>query len=253
MDYGPSKNLKNRPLSNTYFSFKQFTIHQDRCAMKVCTDACLLGAWTAKKIEEANLHPQNILDIGTGTGLLSLMLAQKTAAVIHAIELNEDAAAQAKENFDKSKWKGRLFLFHTSIQQFPPAIKYDWIISNPPFFEDDLQSDNVAKNAAKHDTTLTLAELLKAIKIHLDEDSFASLLIPWHRTAYLEVLAETEGLFIKDMLLIRQSPKHGFFRTLVIISKKEFPGQTGELTIHDEHRNYTPAFIKLMKEYYLKL
>jgi tRNA1Val (adenine37-N6)-methyltransferase len=221
--------------------------------MKVCTDACLLGAWTAKKIEEANLQPQNILDIGAGTGLLSLMLAQKTKSVIHAIELNEDAAAQAKENYDKSKWKGRLFLFHTRIQQFPTAIKYDWIISNPPFFEDDLQSEDPAKNAAKHDTTLTLAELLKAIKIHLDEEGFASLLIPWHRTAYLELLAEAKGLFIKDMLQIRQSPMHKFFRTLVIISKNELPGRTEELIIHDEHRNYTPAFAKLMKDYYLRL
>ncbi len=240
-------------MSNTYFSFKQFTIHQDRCAMKVCTDACLLGAWTAKKIGEIPLTPQNILDIGTGTGLLSLMLAQKTKAVIHAIELNEAAAAQAKENFEKSRWNERLFLFHTSIQEFPPKIKYDLITSNPPFFEDDLQSKNPAKNAAKHDTTLSLSELTRAINIHLEDEGLASILIPWHRTSYVELLAQREGLFIQDRLMVRQSPTHPFFRTLLTLSKLERPGRTEELSIHDEHRNYTPGFITLLKDYYLHL
>jgi tRNA1Val (adenine37-N6)-methyltransferase len=253
MDFLKTTNIKDSPLPNTYFSFKQFTVHQDKCAMKVCTDACILGAWTAEKISEFHVHPQNILDIGAGTGLLSLMLAQKSRAVIHAIELNEDAAAQAKENFEMSRWKERLFLYHTSIQQFPAGLKYDWIISNPPFFEDDLQSDNHAKNSAKHDTTLTLSELLKAISIHLDGEGFASLLIPWHRTAYLQMLAESEGLFIKDMLQLRQSPGHGFFRTLVILSKRVVDLQAAELTIHDAHRHYSPAFTKLLKDYYLRL
>ena len=221
--------------------------------MKVCTDACLLGAWTAQKMNDLTFQPGNILDIGTGTGLLSLMLAQKTNAIIHAIELNEEAAAQAKENFDKSRWANHFFLFHTSIQQFPATIKYDWIISNPPFFEDDLHSDDAAKNAAKHDTTLTLDELLKAINIHLKEDGYASLLIPFHRIAYFNTLTSARKLFIHDTLFVKQSPKHDFFRAMLILSKNPSEAKKKELVIHDEHRHYTPAFTALLKDYYLKL
>jgi tRNA1Val (adenine37-N6)-methyltransferase len=94
---------------------------------------------------------------------------------------------------------------------------------------------------------------LKAISIHLDGEGFASLLIPWHRTAYLQMLAESKGLFIKDMLQLRQSPGHGFFRTLVILSKRVVDLQAAELTIHDAHRHYSPAFTKLLKDYYLRL
>jgi len=221
--------------------------------MKVCTDACLLGAWTTQQMKELEFQSENILDIGTGTGLLSLMLAQKTRATIHAIELNEEAAVQAKENFDKSPWADRLFLFHTNIRQFPPSITYDWIISNPPFFEDDLQSDDAAKNAAKHDTTLTLDRLLKAINIHLKEDGYASLLIPYHRTAYINTLTTARGLFINETLFVKQTPKHSFFRAILLLSKKQPGPKREELVINDEHRNYTPAFKELLKDYYLKL
>ena len=221
--------------------------------MKVCTDACLLGAWTAEKMNDRKFLPKNILDIGTGTGLLSLMLAQKTKAVVHAIELDENAAAQATDNFHKSPWADHIFLFHTSIQRFPATIKYDWIISNPPFFEDDLHSDDAAKNAAKHDTTLTIDELLKAINIHLKDDGYASLLIPYHRVAYLNSLLTRRGLFINETLFVKQTPKHGFFRAIILLSKIQLEAKSEELVIHDEHRNYTPAFTGLLKEYYLKL
>lgn len=221
--------------------------------MKVCTDACLLGAWTAQKMHELKIQPATILDIGAGTGLLSLMLAQKTGAVIHSIELNEEAAAQARENFESSPWATRLFLFHTGIQQFPETVKYNWIISNPPFFEDDLQSSNVAKNAAKHDTTLTVAELLKAISIHLEDGGYASLLIPYHRVNYLETLSGLSGLYINDTLMIKQTPAHTFFRAILLLSKNESPVTNGDLVIHDEHRKYTPAFTRLLADYYLHL
>jgi tRNA1Val (adenine37-N6)-methyltransferase len=239
-------------MANSYFSFKQFTIHQERSAMKVCTDACILGAWTATKIENNN-EVKNILDIGTGTGLLSLMLAQKSNARIDAVELNEDAASQAIENIGQSPWSERIQVFNSKIQQFDTANKYDLIISNPPFFEDDLRSDDHKKNDAKHDTALTLQELLNAIKKNLSETGFASILIPYNRTVYFKNIAEIEGLFINEILKIKQSPTHSFFRSVIILAgiKKEYKEEI--LIINDEQRQYPEAFKALLKDYYLNL
>ena len=221
--------------------------------MKVCTDACLLGAWAAEKIKQRSTEVNNILDIGTGTGLLSLMLAQKTTAAISAIEINEDAAGQARENFHVSPWAERMFIFNTGIQEFSANKKYEFIISNPPFFQDDLQSSDAAKNAAKHHTTLPLSALLKAINIHLSDDGFAAILIPWHRTEYLKKITATEGLFIHEMLFVKQTPAHDFFRSLILLSKKAGKEKTDTLTIHEQYRQYSNDFTNLLKDYYGKL
>ena len=221
--------------------------------MKVCTDACLLGAIVASKISDANIPVQNILDIGTGTGLLSLMLAQKSQAKIDAVEINEEAAAQAEENFRLSPWAKKIQLYTINIQQFIPAKKYELIISNPPFFEDDLRSDNAGKNDAKHDTSLTLQELIFFIKNNLSEEGNAFLLLPYHRTAFLKTLAEKEGLFINEIISARQSPTHSFFRSVIRLSKQQTDLIQFELSIHDGQRQYTPAFTQLLKDYYLKL
>ncbi len=240
-------------MSNSWFQFKQFTIHQERCALKVCTDACLLGAWAVEKISQRYIEVNNILDIGAGTGLLSLMLAQKTTGVIDAIEINEAAAGQAGQNFSASPWAKRIFNFNTGIQEFSTDKKYDFIISNPPFFQNDLLSSDAAKNAAKHATTLTLATLLKAINFHLCTDGFAAILIPWHRTEYLKKLTAAQGLFINEMLFVKQTPAHDFFRSLILLSKKEGKEKTDALTIHEEQRQYSAGFTNLLKDYYLKL
>lgn len=240
-------------MPNDYFSFKQFTIQQEKCAMKVCTDACILGAWTAGKLQHFP-SIQTILDIGCGTGLLSLMLAQKTSAHIDAVEIDADAANQAKENVDQSPWKERINVIHNSIQDFTPETTYDLIISNPPFFEDDLRSPDKSKNDSKHDTSLKLDELVDCIKKNLSNNGIAAVLIPFHRTDHLAILIKERGLHIIESLFIKQTPSHHYFRSIILFSEKSaLPIEINELTIHDADRNYTEAFSSLLKDYYLKL
>jgi tRNA1Val (adenine37-N6)-methyltransferase len=121
-------------VANNYFQFKQFTIHQDRCAMKVTTDGCLFGAWIAKQVDGNKLAVDNILDIGTGTGLLSLMIAQQSPAKIDAIEIDKETYEQAKENVAASPWAERINIIHGDAKQLPASQQYDVIVSNPPFY-----------------------------------------------------------------------------------------------------------------------
>jgi tRNA1Val (adenine37-N6)-methyltransferase len=240
-------------MSNTYFKFKQFTIHQERCAMKVCTDACLLGAYTANRIHEGQLPVQNILDIGTGTGLLSLMLAQKSNALIDAVELNAAAASQAKENFIQSPWAERIQLYNGSIQQFVTFKKYDLIISNPPFFENDLKSGDAVKNDARHDTGLTLLEMVKIIKEKLSDAGRAFILLPYHRTGYFNTILQQAGLFLNEILFIQPGPQHPYALSILLLSLQKSSYKENTLIIHDRQRQYTFEFTALLKDYYLKL
>jgi tRNA1Val (adenine37-N6)-methyltransferase len=222
--------------------------------MKVCTDSCLFGAWTAARIHKWMPDTGNILDIGTGTGLLSLMLAQQTKASIYAVELNPAAAAQAEANFAQSPWKDRLKVIHSSINDYVSSKRYDLIISNPPFYEDDLRSPDNNRNAAMHDTTLTLPDLISSVNTYLADDGSASILIPFHRTGELETAAFRSGMHVTERLYIRQTPSHNYFRTIMFLSKYQSSGEKeSEMTIHDANRNYTPEFVELLREYYLKL
>lgn len=222
--------------------------------MKVCTDASLFGAWVADKIEKRATVPNNILDIGAGTGLLSLMLAQKCDTAIDAIEINADAALQATANIKAAPWNNRMRLKQIALQEFTPESKYEIIISNPPFFEFDLRSENDNKNAAKHDSTLTFDELVSFIKKHLHITGMAAVLIPFARYAYFVSLLEGAGLFIQESLAVKQSPTHTPFRWMLIFSHKEITNPpVNELTIKDLNGNYSKEFSFLLKDYYLKL
>jgi len=220
--------------------------------MKVCTDACLFGAWMVDVIRNNNLDISNTLDIGTGTGLLSLMFAQENDVDIDAIEINENAATQAIQNVAASPWNNKVHIYNQSLQEFAPQKKYDFIFSNPPFFENDLTSSDKNKNAAKHDSTLTLDVLIDFIKKNLAVSSYAAVLLPFHRTAYIETLLERQSLFIIEKMQVRQSVSHGFFRTMIFITNtKGDSSEVKEMSIHDENRNYTEAFGKLLSRYYL--
>jgi len=219
--------------------------------MKVCTDACILGALVAKETE--SFSPEKILDIGCGTGLLSLMIAQKSGGIIHAVEINEDAAVQAKENVAASPWANRIRIIHADILDIKSADKYGLIISNPPFFEDDLKSEDKNKNDAKHDTTLKLESLLASIKMHITADGIAAVLLPFHRTEWFEERAAADFLFVQKKVLIRQTPQHDYFRSVIFLSAvPRDETKIESLVIHDNNRQYTEAFKMLLKDYYLK-
>ena len=233
------------------FRFKQFKIEQNRCAMKVCTDACLFGAWIASKIENNQISPAHILDIGAGTGLLSLMVAQKSDAVIDAVEIDPDAASQARENMNVSPFHDRVKLLHADIKHFSPEKKYDLIISNPPFFENQLSSPDSKKNKAMHSSDLSLTELAASIKLLLSPLGKAFILLPFERTDEFENILIEEELYINEVLNISHSPSHNFFRSCMMICFNQAEKEISNLSIKDDKSEYSTAFRDLLKDYYL--
>lgn len=237
-------------MSNPYFQFKQFTIYQDQCAMKVCTDACILGAWFAAKIPSYSF----ILDIGCGSGLLMMMLAQKNKADIHGIEIDLPSFKQLKENISHSKWKDKLKAFPGDARTYSFPGHYDFIITNPPFFENDLQSTRENEQVAKHSKSLTLEELLKVIDRNLSKDGSFGILLPFHRHRYFIDLCSQHGFSLSEQLLVRQTPGHDYFRCILHFKRQadKFSPEH-ELVIQDSQAGYTPEFTELLKDYYLYL
>ncbi|RAJ82376.1 tRNA1Val (adenine37-N6)-methyltransferase [Chitinophaga dinghuensis] len=239
-------------MANTFFQFKQFTVHQEHCAMKVCTDACIQGAFTAQYLRGATgVH--TILDIGAGTGLLSLMLAQAHPAAITAIELDAGAALQSRENFAASPWADRLSLLEADVRALQPTALYDFVITNPPFYESALKSGHAQKDQAMHATNLDYAALLQAIAAHLKPGGSFSVLLPYQEFLLFRELAERAGFHACRLLQVKQSVRHGYFRTVGIFSRELQTTVEEELDIRDAHNNYTAAFTALLQPYYLKL
>ena len=239
-------------MPNNYFKFKQFTAHQDKCAMKVCTDACLFGAWIANRL----LFTANRgLDIGCGTGLLSLMLAQKLNDVnIDAVEIDEAAAQQANENFEASPWKDRLHIQNISIQQFVETVtyKYDVIISNPPFYESDLKSDDAKRNLALHSSELKLEELISIADKLLNDGGNFFILMPYYRTNEFERLIK--GKFCtKEKVYVKQTERHNYFRSMFCLSRQTYSTTQSEMIIMNKDGGYTNEFAALLRDYYLYL
>jgi len=242
-------------MANSYFQFKQFMIHQDRCAMKVTTDGCLFGSLSPTLFDGEGVL--NVLDIGTGTGLLALMFAQKKQnAIIHAVEIDKDAYEQASENVAASPWADRIKVFHADAKSFEYPRKYDVIISNPPFYENELKSDNSKKNFAHHNEGMLLPELLSIIKKNLKTDGTFFLLLPFKRNDEIRKLFTESDMAIQQLTFVRQSIKHNFFRVMLegkLKSGEAVETMINEISIKDEQDQYTPAFIDLLQDYYLHL
>jgi len=261
-------------MPNSYFRFKKFTIHQDRCALKVTTDACLFGAWIAGDIKKSGsssstlaVHDPDkeknsslkgkILDIGTGTGLLPLMIVQHNPNLsVDAIEIDQATASQAAENLSSSPWSGQLHILQADIREVHLPGKYDIIVSNPPFYEKDLKSADEKKNIACHGHSLNLRELIRVIRNNLAAGGCFYLLLPYKRYEEIKKMLNADDLQLKDMVLLRQSPAHGFFRMMVKGRLKQGEikeTNLNEITIWDDTQNYTPEFIELLRDYYLRL
>lgn len=244
-------------MPNSYFQFKQFMIHQDRCAMKVTTDGCLFGAWVAEQVKSENKEVKNLLDIGTGTGLLSLTIAQANSTIrLDAVEIDNDAFEQAKENIANSPWSNRINVFHRDAKEFSSPHLYDVIISNPPFYERELKSENNKKNKAHHDEGLLLDDLLSIIKKNLTPGGEFYLLLPYKRREAIDIAFAKNELTISQITFVKQSTQHSYFRIMISgkhAANKEGLSTTTELTIRNEKQEYMPEFIQLLKDYYLHL
>lgn len=240
-------------MANTFFQFKQFTVHQEHCAMKVCTDACIQGAFTAQYLANRLITVPAILDLGAGTGLLSLMLAQRNPATIKAVELDPGAAQQAAANFAASPWANRLTLTQQDIRKMEPGGSYDFIISNPPFYESALKSGHAQKDQAMHATNLTYRDLLTAIDRQLTPAGEVSILLPYAVFDTFRELALTAGLHLRELLYIRQSVNHGYFRAVGIFGRAATDAVVTEMSVYDGAKMYTPEFRTLLQPYYLYL
>ena len=230
-------------------------MHQEHTAMKVCTDACLFGAWAAADAQMQSA--KKILDIGSGTGLLSLMLAQQSAAHITAIEIEDGAFEQTKTNFDLCPWKDRLNAIHSSIQTYASNNKqnlFDCIITNPPFYEGDLTSPDSTKNLAAHSTALPWDELVKSVANLLQENGAWYVLVPTLRAYTMQKLALNDGLQLSEECLMYNDAKHLPIRAMLkFVKQKEAVIQRKKIIIKNADQSYTAEFSNYLKEYYLHL
>ena len=237
----------------SHFKFKQFTVWQNHNAMKVCTDACLFGAWAAEELA-ADLHAENnILDIGTGTGLLSLLLAQKISSKIVALEINADAAAEAASNISLAGKGNQISVIVEALQNYKPTFLFDAIICNPPFFKQSLKSPDAAKNLVLHEDNLPLEYLLDFIKENLSPSGSAVLLLPANRREEVLYLLNKKNLFLDRLVEVRQTPAHAPFRLFLKIGKEEkFETMLQEIIIKSGE-DYTEEFVGYLRDYYLYL
>lgn len=241
------------------FSFKKFIINQDRCAMKIGTDGVLLGAWTP-----INHNPFSVLDIGTGTGIIALMLAQRSGAQqIDALEIDDNAYEQATDNFENSPWSDRLFCFHAGLDEFvdEPEDLYDLIVSNPPFYTEDYKTDNEQRDLARFADAMPFEELIEAAALLLSENGIFSVIIPFKEEEKFIALASECELYPIKITRVKGTLTTEIKRSLLAFSRNALPDSRqetpnfpiDELVIETSRHIYTEEYIALTKDFYLKM
>lgn len=236
------------------FHFKQFTINQDRCAMKVGTDGVLLGAWTPI------LHnPYRILDIGAGTGLIALMLAQRSnARQIDAVEIDDEAYEQCVDNFEQSQWNDRLFCYHASIDELTEELfedneEYDLIVSNPPFYSENYSSGDQKRDQARFQEALPFDELIECAQALLSQNGIFAVIIPYKEEENFIDLAQSVGLFPLKITRVKGTPTTEIKRSLLAFSRIQQTSVTDELIIEIARHEYTTEYINLTKDFHIKM
>jgi len=237
-------------MSNPYFKFKRFTVFHDRCAMKVGTDGVLLGAW-------ANVRDAaQILDIGTGTGLIALMVAQRNpTAKIQAIDIDADAVGQAEKNIQDSPFASRISVSKSSLQDLALSMqpKFDAIVCNPPFFENSLKPSVRQRSLARHSESLPMEELLRASKKLLSERGAISLILPSGNLQKTKTICEELSLHIVRHTTVKSLPDSPPKRALLEISPHFKDLVENEITIETSLREYSDEYIRLTRDFYLKM
>ena len=236
-------------MANTYFNFKQFTVHQEHASFKITTDSVLLGAWA--QLDGA----KNILDIGTGTGILALMAAQRTDAQIVALEPEPGSYMQAGLNITGSPWHERIKLVNTRVQDFFPAagVLFDVIIINPPFFVDSLPNPDTGKAMARHSLTLGHRELLEAAIRLMTPSGTLQLVLPVNEAGMFTEMAASSGLHCRKRLNIRPTPSLPPARVLMMLGHNNQTVEEATIVIEKGGRhNYSEEYVSLTKDFYLK-
>ena len=231
------------------FRFKQFTVNQDQCAMKVGTDGVLLGSWIPISDDI-----QSILDIGTGTGLIAMMLAQRSRApIIDAIEIEPNAFEQAVENFENTLWSDRLFCYHASFQEFYEEIDdtYDLIVSNPPFYSENYKSNQAPRDLARFQDALPLEELFSGSSKLLSDNGQLAMIIPFSEQEKAMKIAEKHGLYPQKITHVRGNAATVVKRSMMLFGFNTQDVIKDELIIELSRHQYTKAYIDLTKDFYL--
>ena len=221
--------------------------------MKVTTDACLFGAWCSREIQKEKGKIETVLDAGTGTGLLSLMLAQNTGALITAVEIDKDAAAEAAENFAASPWSYRLKLIQGDLTKLSFNQPFDCIVCNPPFYETDLKGPDAKRNLAHHATDLPTGALFQFLSQCIAAQGIIYLLLPYKRKEELEEMMQRHELHLQKEVLVHPTEKNTASRWMVALCTQPSHAISKETIFIRQSGIYSARFIELLKDYYLYL
>jgi tRNA1Val (adenine37-N6)-methyltransferase len=234
--------------SGTYFHFKQFSVRDDKCAMKVGTDAVLLAAWVDVS------GAQRILDIGTGSGVIALMLAQRVpqSAGIESVEIEKEAADQAAENFRNSPWSSTLAVHHLSIQDYFPAERFDLITTNPPYFNRSLEPPDKKRHRVRHTATLTYDELLSAVARLLTLNGRFNLILPCKEAMLFSDVALRYGFFCSRRYHFRTRKEKPLERTLMELSRRTQSIDEGEILLYESETQWSSSYRNLISDFYIR-